>query len=217
MASRAAQNPKTRASVWWFWFFLGFSFRYHSDSLHRRRAKLHGRQDGGAEPQLLRDHTKQLLRNRQPRGCLRAPARAQRGPVQPGPHAPRLHLLREFQGRFSGGVCFDPPPLSETLLMLPPPSLMSISDLTHQTKGHSPDPMEPAVGSAPPCFIWTCQNSDQCIIMPLSHPHNKVLYFSPTIAKAVSLCLLSLSLSIQPGGGISLENSNPTKPQYWMG
>lgn len=43
--------------------FFCFPFRYHSDSLHRRRAKLRGRQDGGAEPQLLCDHTKQLLRD----------------------------------------------------------------------------------------------------------------------------------------------------------
>ena len=36
--------------------------------------------------------------------------------------------------------------------------------------------MQPAVGLAFPSFIWTHQNSGQCVIMPLSHPHNKVLY-----------------------------------------
>lgn len=66
-----------------------------------------------------------------------------------------------------------------------------LSDLSHQTIGYSPDPMEPAVGSTFPGFIWTCQNSGQCVIMPLSHQHNKVLYFSPTIAKALSLSSFS--------------------------
>lgn len=90
-------------------------------------------------------------------------------------------------------------------------SPLLLSDLSRQTMGYSPDPMEPAVGSAFPGFIWTCQNSGRCVIMPLSHQHNKVLYFSPTIAKAFSL---SLYLTRRR---ITIEKSNPTKPQYRRG
>lgn len=181
--------------------FLILPLRHDRHSFHRQRAKLPLHQDGGARPRLLGDHPEQLRRNRQPRGRLWPPAQPRRGPIQPQhpvPHAPRLHLLREFQGRFPGGVCFDPPlskPRYCSPCDRPPPPLLHLpllSDLSHQTIGYSPDPMEPAVGSAFPGFIWTCQNSSQCVIMPLSHQHNKVLYCSPTIAKALSLSSLSI-------------------------
>lgn len=138
-----------------------FPSRHDSHSLHRHRAKLPAHQDGGAEPQLLRDHAQQLRRNRRPCGRLRPPARSQRGPVQPQHpvvHAARLHLPREFQGQFPGGACFDPPalrpcPQPPLFLLLSSSFLSSLSGLTPQTKGYSPDPTEPAVGSASPGFI----------------------------------------------------------------
>lgn len=73
-----------------------------------RCAELPVRQDRAALPWLLCDRAKQLFRNRR----LWPPAQPQHGTVQPQhpvPHAPRLHLLRELQGWFPGGVCFDPP------------------------------------------------------------------------------------------------------------
>lgn len=88
------------------------------------------------------------------------------------------------------------PPSSRPLL----PSRL-LSDLSHQTIGYSPDPTEPVVGSAFPGFILTCQNSGQCVITPLSHQHNKVLYLSPTIAKAFSLS----SLFFNPEGNYLRE------------
>lgn len=137
-----------------------FPSRHDSHSLHRHCAELPAHQDGGTEPQLLRDHAQQLRRKRRPRGRLRPPAHPQRGPVQPQHpvvHAARLHLSREFQGQFPGGACFDPPALrpcpQPPLFLLLSSFLSSLSGLTHQTKGYSPDPTEPAVGSASPGFI----------------------------------------------------------------
>lgn len=77
----------------------------------------------------------------------------------------------------------DPDHNPPSSLLLSSSFLSSLPGLTHQTKGNSPDPTQPAVGSASPGFISTCPNSERCIIMSLSHQHNKVLYFSSTIAK----------------------------------
>lgn len=99
-------------------FFLS---RHDGHGLHRRCAKLPAHQDGGAGPQLCRVLAQQLRRNRRPRGRLRPPAPSQRGPVQPEypvSLTARLHLSREFQGRFPGGACFHP--LPRTLTTTPP-------------------------------------------------------------------------------------------------
>lgn len=49
--------------------------------------------------------------------------------------------------------------------------------------------------------------------MPLSHQHNKVLYFSPTIAKAFSLLLCRFNLE---GNYLRVTQQNPRTGGVWV-
>lgn len=76
----------------------------------------------------------------------RAPSLARR------PTPPSLRVSRTVPRR----CVFPPPPDPDhnpPFLLLSSSFLSSLLGLTHQTKGNSPDPTEPAVGSASPGFI----------------------------------------------------------------